>query len=97
MAAADRVYRSLDAVAGDHQATCHESAHQKRVHTNADSLVGQVGIVIDGIDNVKGRGRVLIGGLDWAAVAEDGQGIEVNEQVLIKRIEGVKLIVEKII
>jgi membrane protein implicated in regulation of membrane protease activity len=69
----------------------------KRVRTNADSLVGQMGVVVEGIDNLKGRGRVHIGGLDWSAVSEDGQILEADEQVLIKRIEGVKLVVERII
>ncbi len=71
--------------------------HHRKIHTNADSLIGQIGVVIDDIDNIKGRGRVLISGLDWAAVSEDGQIIETDQQVLIKKIEGVKLIVEKII
>ena len=37
-----------------------------------------------------------VGGLDWSARSEDGEIIEVDDKVLIKSIDGVKLIVEKI-
>ena len=69
----------------------------KRVHTNADSLIGRVGVVIVEIDADGDCGRVSVGGLDWAALSDDGEPIGLAEKVLIKRIEGVKLIVEKLI
>lgn len=69
----------------------------KTVHTNADSIIGQVGVVIIEIDNLKAQGRVHVSGLDWTARSEDGEIIEETTQVLIKNIEGVKVIVERII
>lgn len=69
----------------------------KKVSTNADSLIGMVGVVIVPINNVAGEGRVMVNGLDWAARSDDGAPVENGENVLIKRIEGVKVIVERVI
>ena len=68
----------------------------KKTNTNADQIIGMVGVVISPIDNITGRGRVMVNGLDWAARSDDGVPIDENEKVLIKSIEGVKVIVEKI-
>lgn len=68
----------------------------KKTKTNADSVVGQVGLVIHRIDNATGEGRVFVNGLDWSAQSEDGGPIEEKEQVVVKRIEGVKVIVERL-
>ena len=38
----------------------------------------------------------MVNDLDWAARSDDGVPIDVNEKVLIKAIEGVKVIVERI-
>ena len=68
----------------------------KKVSTNADRIIGMVGIVTQPIENVSGNGRVLVNGLEWAARSDDGTPIPEKENVLIKSIEGVKVIVEKI-
>ena len=68
----------------------------KKTSTNADQIIGMVGVVIHPIDNITGSGRVMVNDLDWAARSDDGVPIEVNEKVLIKAIEGVKVIVERI-
>lgn len=69
----------------------------KQIHTNADSLIGQVGVVVsDCVDPSKGMGRIMIAGQDWAAITEDGSIIQKDEHVLVKGITGVKLIVESI-
>ena len=74
-----------------------QKMREKPVHTNADSLIGQVGIVMsECIDPSKGMGRVSISGQDWAACTEDGSIILKDEHVLVKGIVGVKLIVEAI-
>ncbi len=66
-----------------------------RVKTNAESLIGQRAIVTSEIDNLKGIGEVTVSGLDWSARAlEDGIVIPEKAVVVIKRIEGVKLIVD---
>ncbi len=66
-----------------------------RIKTNAESLIGQRAIVVSEIDNLKGIGEVTVSGLDWSArTEEDGLVIPEKAVVMIKRIEGVKLIVE---
>ena len=71
--------------------------HTRKERTNADSLIGSIGVVIEEIDNFQSKGRVKLSGLDWAARSEDGEIIPVGEQVLVRRIEGVKVIVERIV
>ena len=69
--------------------------NKDRIKTNADSLIGQRAIVVSEIDNLKGIGEVTVSGLDWSArTEEDGLVIPEKAVVVIKRIEGVKLIVE---
>ncbi|EEG32123.1 nodulation efficiency protein D [[Clostridium] methylpentosum DSM 5476] len=63
------------------------------VPTNADSLIGQIGQVIESIDNFKSQGRVAIDGLDWSARSDDGGKIEKGTNVVVKKITGVRLIV----
>ncbi|GAA6513928.1 NfeD family protein [Merdimmobilis hominis] len=64
--------------------------------TNADSLVGMIGVVVEEIDNDRAQGRVYVNGLDWSARSEEGEILEKGEKVLIKAIEGVKVLVERI-
>lgn len=62
--------------------------------TNADALVGQKAIVKEPIENIKGQGMIYINGLDWSARSADGENIPAGANVIIKEIQGVKLIVE---
>lgn len=65
------------------------------VATNADMLIGKKAVVTERIENENSKGRVCIGGADWAARSLENQSIEKGQNVLIKSIEGVKLIVTK--
>lgn len=69
---------------------------KKAVPTNADRCIGKEAIVTETIDNRAGCGQVKIGGIIWTARSEDDSVIECDEIVLVKKIEGVKVIVEKI-
>ena len=64
-----------------------------RIRTNYDALIGQEALVIDPIKR-DSLGQVKVSGQVWTADSEEP--IEVNERVKVLRIEGVKLIVEKI-
>ena len=68
-----------------------------QVRTNADSMVGRVGVVTEEIGEAGGVGRLDLAGQLWTAVSEDGGPISVGEKVLIKSIEGVKVVVERIL
>lgn len=67
----------------------------KKQSTNADSLIGEEGVVTIKIDNLKGEGKVYISGLTWSARSAGGDEIEENSVVIVEKIEGVTLIVRK--
>lgn len=65
----------------------------KKEDTNSGRYIGKNGIVTVQINNTLGVGQVTVLGSVWTARSEDGSIIKVGENVLIKAIEGVKLIV----
>ncbi|MEG0852784.1 MAG: NfeD family protein [Angelakisella sp.] len=67
----------------------------KKTATNADSVIGLAGSVIEEIDNQAQTGRIRLGGLDWAARTVDGTTVHIGETVVAESIEGVKLIVSR--
>lgn len=69
--------------------------NRDREKTNAESLVGRQAIVISEIDNLQGTGQITVNGMEWTARSiVDGQTIEPGEVVIIRGINGVKLLVE---
>jgi membrane protein implicated in regulation of membrane protease activity len=52
--------------------------------------------VTEKIDNIAAKGQVSVNGTVWTARSSDGTVIEENEKVTIEKIEGVKVIVNKI-
>lgn len=70
--------------------------NRDRERTNAESLVGRQAIVLSEINNLQGAGQVAINGMEWTARStNDGQTIEPGEVVVIRGINGVKLLVER--
>lgn len=70
--------------------------NKDRIRTNAEGLVGRQAIVISEIDNLEGIGQVTVGGQEWSARStDDRQKFPVGTVVLIRAINGVKLIVEE--
>ncbi len=69
------------------------SSEQKKVATNADSLIGKECIVKEEIDNLQNTGRVLADGLLWTARTSDGSRAQIGDVCVIESIVGVKLIV----
>ena len=70
--------------------------NKDRVRTNVESLVGQEAIVVSEIDNLEQAGRVTLQGKEWTARTEkNGVKIPVGSVVIVKSIDGVKLIVEE--
>lgn len=68
----------------------------KHSPTNADRCIGAKAIVTQRIDNLHETGTVTLKGTVWSARSADNSIIEEGEAVIIKEIEGVKVIVEKI-
>lgn len=63
--------------------------------TNADMVIGKIGVVTEKIDNLASSGLVKVGGNVWTARSVDDSVIEENDKVVIKEISGVKLLVIK--
>ena len=58
-------------------------------------MIGRSAIVVEMIDNKRGKGRVKIDGDIWKAISLDDSIIEVNEKVVIIQIDSIVLIVKK--
>ena len=70
--------------------------NKDRIKTNVEGLVGRQAIVIGEIDNVKGVGRVAVGGQEWSARTRDDETkLPVGSVADVVGIHGVKLIVEE--
>lgn len=70
--------------------------NKDRVRTNAEGLIGKVGIVISEIDNLQGVGQITVSGQEWSARStEDTVTFPVGVVVEIAAIQGVKLIVKE--
>jgi membrane protein implicated in regulation of membrane protease activity len=70
--------------------------NKDRVKTNIESMIGRQAIVVSPIDNLEGVGRITVGGQEWSArTVEDGITLQVGTVVIIKEVNGVKLIVEE--
>ena len=64
------------------------------VHTNADRVLGRTAKVTEVIDNDDSTGAVYVDGKTWTARSADGSVLPAGSRVEIRRMEGVKLIVE---
>lgn len=69
--------------------------NKDRIKTNVESMIGRQAIVISEINNLEGVGQVTVGGQEWTARSKDEDAvIPVGAVVIVKAINGVKLIVE---
>lgn len=66
-----------------------------RYKTNTDLLIGKECIVIEDINTIENKGLVKIGGQTWSAKTSLDYVIKKDEMVVIKKVEGVKLVVER--
>lgn len=68
--------------------------NQESVKTNYESMTGRVGVVTEQVDNLNAAGCVRVSGQDWTARSSAAEEIiPVDTEVVVERIEGVKLIV----
>ena len=68
----------------------------KIVPTNTDSLIGTVAILSSAVDNLKGEGEVVLGGVEWSARSTNGELIEAGTTVRVDKIEGVRAYVSPV-
>lgn len=64
--------------------------------TNSDRVIGQVGVVLEEIDNLKQQGRVSVYDLNWTARSYRGGVIPEGTRVVVVGIDGVKVIVDPV-
>lgn len=69
----------------------------KIVKTNAYSIEGKVGKVTIDIDSIEGKGQIKINGELWSAKSENNDIIPKDTEVIIEKIDGVKVIVKPLI
>ncbi|MBE5905955.1 MAG: NfeD family protein [Lachnospiraceae bacterium] len=68
--------------------------NKNRTKTNAESLIGRTGFVLEEINNLKATGCVSVDGQEWTArTTKDGVVLAKDAVVTIQEIQGVKLIV----
>lgn len=66
------------------------------VPTNSDRVIGTLAEVTETIDNRRPSGAVYADGKTWTARSAGGGVIPAGERVRVRRIEGVKLLVERV-
>lgn len=64
------------------------------VKTNSYSIEGKVGRVTIDIEPIEGKGQVKVGGESWSAKSADDTYIPKDTEVIVEKIEGVKVIVK---
>ncbi len=68
----------------------------KKTYTNSDRNIGKTAICVADIDNIESVGQVKIGGAVWSAKSADDTVIRKDSKVIVKSIEGAKLVVENL-
>ncbi|NLB81432.1 MAG: NfeD family protein [Clostridiaceae bacterium] len=71
----------------------HKFTKTRFVPTNADRIIGSMGIVTKKIDHIEGQGQINLGGQIWSAKSETSVVIEEGSIVTVKNIIGVHAIV----
>lgn len=62
--------------------------------TNADAVIGKKVTITEDVDNIKGTGAAKLDGMVWTVRTESGKTLGVGDVAEVKKIEGVKLIVD---
>lgn len=68
----------------------------KKIETNAYSIIGKKGIVVQDINPTFGVGQIKISGEVWSAKTVDETTIEKGTEIKVIQIDGVKAVVEPI-
>ncbi len=66
----------------------------KKIETNAFSIIGKKGIVTQDINPTIGIGQIKIANEVWSAKTEDDSKIEKGTEITVIKIDGVKAVVE---
>ncbi len=74
---------------------CRRFLRPRGAATNADRVIGQTAVVTEEIRNVDAVGAVRVFGQIWTARSADGTDYPAGMQVVVREIQGVKVIVDK--
>ena len=66
-------------------------AHQRKVSAGREELLGRIAVVVQALEP---KGIVFVDGERWNATSDSGQ-VEPDEEVIITKVEGLKLRVNK--
>ena len=69
--------------------------NKNTIKTNVEGLIGKKARVTSDIDNDMAAGAAVVSGQEWTARSADGTPIAAGTMVVIKDVNGVKLIVSK--
>ena len=64
--------------------------------TNVDAVIGTKGIVLTEIDNDLAQGQVKLAGMEWTARSTNGEKLTPGTQIVVDRINGVKVFVSPV-
>ena len=67
-----------------------------RTMTNSDRILGKPAIVTQEINNDMAQGHIKVSGQVWTARSQNGEIYPIEKRVIIRSIEGVKAIVERL-
>lgn len=68
-----------------------------QIRSGAQSLVGKRAVVTESIDNLHAKGAVQVNGQFWSAkTADDDVQISKDSVVMIREVDGVRLVVEEL-
>ena len=65
----------------------------RKFKSNIDSLIGETVLVTEDVDNIRGKGYGKVKGLEWRLFSENNEPSQAGQNVYVKKIEGVKLVV----
>ncbi|NBI80670.1 NfeD family protein [Clostridiaceae bacterium] len=74
---------------------CRRFLRPRGAATNADRVIGQTAVVTEEIRNADAVGAVRVFGQVWTARSADGTNYPAGMQVVVREIQGVKVIVDK--
>lgn len=68
--------------------------NRNRTRTNYEQEIGKTVILTEDVDNLRQTGKTVLEGKEWTVrSADDGKSFKKGDQVIVKAISGVKLIV----
>ena len=73
-----------------------KGVQEDKIKTNTDALIGRTGKVLETIENINNKGRVMIDGDQWKASSHNNEIIQANTQVEVISIDSTIITVKKI-